>query len=68
MWEPFSGISLTSANIANATGVAIGSMLFLRWLNYFGLSGSVVPAYTQWTKTRGCFWRRLRDPGWSLPG
>jgi predicted MFS family arabinose efflux permease len=43
-----SGISLTSANIANALGVAIGSLLFLRWLNYYGLSGSVVPAYTQW--------------------
>ena len=31
-----SGISLTSANIANAVGVAIGSVLFLRWLNYYG--------------------------------
>jgi EmrB/QacA subfamily drug resistance transporter len=50
-----SGISLTSANIANATGVAIGSMLFLRWLNYFGLSGSVVPAYTQWSENPGVF-------------
>jgi EmrB/QacA subfamily drug resistance transporter len=43
-----SGMSLTSANIANAMGVAIGSVLFLRWLNYYGLSGSVVPAYTKW--------------------
>jgi predicted MFS family arabinose efflux permease len=29
-----SGLSLTSANIANAMGVAVGSVLFLRWLNY----------------------------------
>ena len=43
-----SGISLTTANIANATGVAIGSVLFLRWLNYYGLDGSGVPPYTQW--------------------
>jgi predicted MFS family arabinose efflux permease len=45
-----SGISLTAANIANAVGVAVGSLLFLRWLNYYGLSGSVLPAYTQWTQ------------------
>lgn len=44
-----SGISLTSANIANAMGVAIGSVLFVRGLNYAGLSGSV-PAYTQWAE------------------
>ncbi len=30
-------------------------MLFLRWLNYFGLSGSVVPAYTQWSENPGVF-------------
>ena len=28
-----SGFSLTSANIANAMGVAVGSVLFFRWLN-----------------------------------
>ena len=50
-----SGISLTSANIANAMGVAIGSVLFLRWLNYYGSSGSVVPAYTQWAETPEVF-------------
>jgi len=43
-----SGLSLTSANVANAMGVAVGSVLFLRWLNYFGLPGSDVPPYTQW--------------------
>lgn len=42
-----SGISLTTANIANAMGVAIGSVLFLRWLNYHGLDGSGVLPYTQ---------------------
>jgi EmrB/QacA subfamily drug resistance transporter len=50
-----SGISLTSANIANAMGVAVGSVLFLRGLNYFGLSGSAVPAYTQWAQSPGIF-------------
>lgn len=43
-----SGISLTAANIANAMGVAIGSVLFLRWLDYYGLDRSGVPPYTQW--------------------
>jgi hypothetical protein len=42
-----SGISLTAANIANAMGVAIGSVLFLRWLNYYGLDTAGVPPYTQ---------------------
>lgn len=50
-----SGISLTSANIANAMGVAVGSALFLRGLNYFGLSGSVVPAYTEWAQNPEVF-------------
>ncbi|HSK30746.1 MAG TPA: MFS transporter, partial [Candidatus Limnocylindria bacterium] len=45
-----SGLSLTSANIANAMGVAVGSVLFLRWLNYHGLAGGSVPAYTEWSK------------------
>ena len=46
-----SGISLTAANIANAVGVAVASVLFLRWLNYYGLSGSVLPVYTQWAQS-----------------
>jgi hypothetical protein len=50
-----SGISLTSANIANAMGVAIGSLLFLRWLNYYGLHGSGVPAYTEWGQSPEVF-------------
>jgi hypothetical protein len=43
-----SGLSLTAANIANAVGVAVGSVLFLRWLNHYGLPGANVPPYTQW--------------------
>lgn len=43
-----SGLSLTSANIANAMGVAVGSVLFLRWLNYYGMASAVVPPHTQW--------------------
>ena len=50
-----SGISLTAANIANAVGVAVASVLFLRWLNYYGLSGSVLPVYTQWAQTPEVF-------------
>lgn len=50
-----SGISLTAANIANAMGVAVGSVLFLRGLNYFGLSGSAVPAYTEWAASPEIF-------------
>jgi len=50
-----SGLSLTSANIGNAMGVAIGSVLFLRWLNHEGIAGSAVPPYTQWTENSAVF-------------
>ena len=50
-----SGMSLTAANIANAVGVAVGSVLFMRWLNYYGLSGSVLPVYTQWAQSPEVF-------------
>lgn len=43
-----SGLSLTSANMANAMGVAVGSVLFLRWLKHYGLGDAVVPPYTEW--------------------
>lgn len=56
-----SGISITSANIANAMGVAVGSVLFLRGLNYFGLSGSVVPAYTQWAQSPEVFLKAFQS-------
>ena len=49
------GLSLTSANIANAIGVAAGSVLFLRWLNVYGLAGAAVPPYTQWSQTPDIF-------------
>ncbi len=42
------GLSLTSANVANAMGVAVGSVLFLRWLKFHGLADAVVPPYTEW--------------------
>ena len=56
-----SGISLTAANIANAVGVAIASVLFLRWLNYYGLSGSVLPAYTQWAENPEVFIKAFQN-------
>ncbi|MBI2180265.1 MAG: MFS transporter [Deltaproteobacteria bacterium] len=50
-----SGLSLTAANIGNAMGVAIGSVLFLRWLNYYGIAGSAVPPYPQWMENSAVF-------------
>ncbi len=48
-----SGLSLTAANIANATGVALGSVLFLRWLSFYGMEG--VPPYTDWSREPAMF-------------
>jgi predicted MFS family arabinose efflux permease len=56
-----SGISLTSANIANAMGVATGSVLFLRWLNQYGLDQSGVPPYTQWAENPAVFIRAFQN-------
>ena len=56
-----SGISLTAANIANAMGVAISSVLFLRWLNHYGLDTSGVPPYTQWGENPGVFIEAFRN-------
>jgi EmrB/QacA subfamily drug resistance transporter len=56
-----SGISLTAANIANAVGVAVASVLFMRWLNYYGLSGSVLPVYTQWAQSPEGFIKAFRS-------
>ena len=51
-----SGLSLTAANIANAMGVAVGSVLFLRWLNYYGFPDATeVPPHTEWMQTPGIF-------------
>jgi hypothetical protein len=56
-----SPLSLTAANIANAVGVAVASVLFLRWLNYYGLSGSVLPVYTQWAENPEVFIRAFQN-------
>jgi EmrB/QacA subfamily drug resistance transporter len=56
-----SGLSLTSANIANAMGVAVGSVLFLRWLHYHGLRDSVVPPYTRWSEAPEIFIASFQD-------
>jgi hypothetical protein len=56
-----SPLSLTAANIANAVGVAVASVLFLRWLNYYGLSGSVLPVYTQWAHSPEVFIKAFRS-------
>lgn len=63
-----SGLSLTSANIANASGVAIGSVLFMRWLNYYGLGGSVVPAYTQWGENPPVFIAAFQNSWLTIAG
>jgi predicted MFS family arabinose efflux permease len=56
-----SGISLTSANIANAMGVAVASVLFLRWLNHYGLDQSGVQPYTQWGENPAVFIRAFHN-------
>jgi EmrB/QacA subfamily drug resistance transporter len=56
-----SGMSLTAANIANAVGVAVASVLFMRWLNYYGLSGSGLPVYTQWAQSPEVFIRAFQS-------
>jgi predicted MFS family arabinose efflux permease len=56
-----SGISLTSANTANALGVATGSVLFLRWLNYYGSASAVVPAYTEWAESPEVFIKAFQN-------
>jgi EmrB/QacA subfamily drug resistance transporter len=60
-----SGLSLTSANIANAMGVAVGSVLFLRWLNFNGLPGAVVPSYTEWGKAPEIYIRAFQS-SWTV--
>jgi hypothetical protein len=36
-------------------GVAVGTVLFLRWLNYYGFADSGVPPYTEWGKAQEIF-------------
>jgi len=42
-------------------GVVVGSVLFLRWLNYYGLSASVLPAYTEWAQSPGVFIKAFQN-------
>src|SRR4029450_2153156 len=55
-----SGMSLTAANIANAVGVALASVLFLRWLNYYGLNGSGLAGFTQWAQNPEGFFKAFQ--------
>jgi hypothetical protein len=52
----------------NASGVAIGSLLFTRWLNHYGLGGSVVPAYTQWGDSPAVFIAAFQNSWLSIAG
>jgi EmrB/QacA subfamily drug resistance transporter len=60
-----SGLSLTSANVGNAMGVAVGGVLFLSWLKFYGLPGSAVPAYTEWSTNPEIFIRSFQNT-WSI--
>jgi hypothetical protein len=59
-----SGLSLTAANIANATGVALASVLFLRSLNFYGLDG--VPPYTEWAREPAIFIKAFQASWWGI--
>ncbi len=64
-----SGLSLTSANIANAMGVAVGSVLFMRWLNYLRHGERRgAAAYPVGRQCRDCSSMRFRVRGRSSPG
>jgi len=56
-----SGLSLTSANVANAMGVAVGSVLFIRWLKFYGLTDAGVPPYTEWGQAPEIFIRSFQN-------
>lgn len=56
-----SGLSLTSANVGNAMGVAVGSLLFLTWLRVYGVSGGVVPTYTEWNRNPEIFIKSFQN-------
>ena len=45
----------------NAMGVAVGSVLFLRWLNYHGLTDATIPPYTQWAHAPEIFIRAFQS-------
>jgi EmrB/QacA subfamily drug resistance transporter len=62
-----SGLSLTSANIGNAVGVAVGSVLFTRWLNFYGLASAAIPPYTQWGNDAAIFIKAFQS-SWLVIG
>jgi EmrB/QacA subfamily drug resistance transporter len=45
-----SGVTVTAANSANAVGIALASMLFVRWLDWYGVSAASASAYTEWSR------------------
>ena len=45
-----SGAAVTAANTANAVGIALASLLFSRWLNYYGVPASSAATYEEWLK------------------
>jgi EmrB/QacA subfamily drug resistance transporter len=46
-----SGVTVTTANMANAVGIALASMLFVRWLDWYGVPAASTTAYTEWSRT-----------------
>lgn len=50
-----SGLSLTSANLANGVGVAVASLLFNHWLFYYGVTAESAASYTEWARQPASF-------------
>jgi len=44
------GVTVTAANSANALGIALASMLFVRWLDRYGVPAASATAYTEWSR------------------
>jgi predicted MFS family arabinose efflux permease len=44
------GATVTTANMANAVGIALASMLFARWLDWNGVAAASATAYTEWLR------------------
>lgn len=44
------GATVTTANMANAVGIALASMLFARWLDWNGVAAASATAYTEWSR------------------
>ena len=45
-----SGATVTVANTANAVGIALASLLFSRWLDYYGVPAASATTYEGWRK------------------